>query len=133
MASVAPLVSQTCASFGKAIDMLAPISVRRTSNTPSHSCLYSSPHTSHHFPLFPLFPFFTTGIGYNCVVNITIRTASSRLRGNTQALYVMTKFNNSRFEFIFTSLVKSSPRLFTTVQAVFRYAFFYMPCLMLRA
>lgn len=32
----------------------------------------------------------------------------------------MTKFNGARFEFIFTSLVKSSPRLFTTIQAVFR-------------
>lgn len=32
----------------------------------------------------------------------------------------MTKYNNSRFEFIFTSLVKASPRLFTTVQAVYR-------------
>ena len=32
----------------------------------------------------------------------------------------MTKYNGSRFEFIFTSLVKASPRLFTTVQAVFR-------------
>lgn len=37
-----------------------------------------------------------------------------------QALYLMTKFNNSRFEFIFTSLVKNSPRLFTTLQAVVR-------------
>jgi hypothetical protein len=33
----------------------------------------------------------------------------------------MTRFGTSRFEFIFTSLVKSSPRIFTTVQAVFRY------------
>eukprot|EP00518_Triparma_eleuthera_P011615 CAMPEP_0182479500 /NCGR_PEP_ID=MMETSP1319-20130603/34301_1 /TAXON_ID=172717 /ORGANISM="Bolidomonas pacifica, Strain RCC208" /LENGTH=234 /DNA_ID=CAMNT_0024680927 /DNA_START=417 /DNA_END=1118 /DNA_ORIENTATION=+ len=32
----------------------------------------------------------------------------------------MTKDNNSRFEFIFTSLVKNSPRLFTTIQAVLR-------------
>ncbi len=32
----------------------------------------------------------------------------------------MTKFNNSRFEFIFTSLVKNSPRLFTSVQTVYR-------------
>jgi len=60
------------------------------------------------------------GIGLNCVLSTNIRTASSKLRGNTQALYVMTKFNNSRFEFIFTSLVKNSPRLFTTVQAVYR-------------
>jgi len=32
----------------------------------------------------------------------------------------MTKFLGSRFEFIFTSLVKNSPRLFTTVQSVLR-------------
>jgi hypothetical protein len=37
-----------------------------------------------------------------------------------QALFIMTKWNGMRFEFIFTSLVKASPRLFTTVQAVFR-------------
>ena len=59
-------------------------------------------------------------IGYNAVASINIRTANSRLRGNTQALYVMTKFNNSRFEFVFTNLVRQSPRLFTTVQAVYR-------------
>lgn len=59
-------------------------------------------------------------VGYNCVISLNIKTASSRLRGSTQALYVMTKYNNSRFEFIFTNLVRSSPRLFTTVQAVYR-------------
>lgn len=59
-------------------------------------------------------------VGYNSILSINIRSASSRLRGNTQALYIMTKFNSSRFEFIFTSLVRSSPRLFTTVQSVFR-------------
>jgi len=59
-------------------------------------------------------------IGLNCIVSTTIRTAQSRLKGTTQGLYVMTKFNNSRFEFIFTSLVKNSPRLFTTAQAVFK-------------
>lgn len=59
-------------------------------------------------------------IGYSCVQTLKIRTATSKLRGNTQALYVMTKYANSRFEFIFTSLVKASPRLFTTIQAVFR-------------
>mmetsp|Transcript_18304 Transcript_18304/g.42618 ORF Transcript_18304/g.42618 Transcript_18304/m.42618 type:complete len:354 (-) Transcript_18304:203-1264(-) len=59
-------------------------------------------------------------IGYNCVLSINIKTASSRLRGNTQALYVMTKYTDTKFEFIFTNLVRGSPRLFTTVQAVFR-------------
>ncbi|CAE7510486.1 BBS5 [Symbiodinium sp. CCMP2456] len=59
-------------------------------------------------------------IGFNCVSSVNIRTVNSRLRGNSQALYVMTRFNSTRFEFIFTSLVKHSPRLFTTVQAVFK-------------
>jgi Bardet-Biedl syndrome 5 protein len=65
-------------------------------------------------------PRINLSIGYNCIISITIHTANSRLRGHTQALYVLTKFNSSRFEFIFTNLVKNSPRLFTTVQAVHR-------------
>lgn len=60
-------------------------------------------------------------IGFNCVSSVNIRQVNSRLmRGNSQALFVMTRFNSTRFEFIFTSLVKNSPRLFTTVQAVFK-------------
>eukprot|EP00435_Cladocopium_sp_Y103_P057259 s186_g19.t1 len=59
-------------------------------------------------------------IGFNCVSSVNIRSVTSKLRGNSQALYVMTRFNSTRFEFIFTSLVKHSPRLFTTVQAVFK-------------
>ncbi|CAD7948221.1 unnamed protein product [Amoebophrya sp. A120] len=59
-------------------------------------------------------------IGFSCVTNVNIKLVNSRLRGNTQALFVMTRFNNTRFEFIFTSLVRNSPRLFTTTQAVFK-------------
>eukprot|EP00392_Amoebophrya_sp_AT5.2_P011561 g11640.t1 len=59
-------------------------------------------------------------IGFSCVTSINIKLVNSRLRGNTQALFVMTRFNNTRFEFIFTSLVRNSPRLFTTCQAVFK-------------
>lgn len=58
-------------------------------------------------------------IGLNTIITINIRKAKSKLRGHTQALCVLAKFN-SRFEFIFTSLVKNSPRLFTTVQSVMR-------------
>eukprot|EP00698_Gefionella_okellyi_P008199 TRINITY_DN2020_c0_g1_i1.p1 TRINITY_DN2020_c0_g1~~TRINITY_DN2020_c0_g1_i1.p1 ORF type:complete len:351 (-),score=66.28 TRINITY_DN2020_c0_g1_i1:1493-2545(-) len=58
-------------------------------------------------------------IGYNCVLSINIRTANSKIRGNAQALFVLAK-HTSRFEFIFTNLVKGSPRLFTTVQSVHR-------------
>lgn len=58
-------------------------------------------------------------IGLNCVINVTIKKAKSKLNGYTQALCVIAKYE-SRFEFVFTSLVKNSPRLFTTVQAVMR-------------
>merc|ERR1719235_1751896 len=59
-------------------------------------------------------------IGLNCMTGVSIRLVNSKLRGNSQAMFVMTRFNSTRFEFIFTSLVKNSPRLFTTVQAVFK-------------
>eukprot|EP01105_Mastigella_eilhardi_P018150 TRINITY_DN4199_c0_g1_i2.p1 TRINITY_DN4199_c0_g1~~TRINITY_DN4199_c0_g1_i2.p1 ORF type:complete len:359 (+),score=106.99 TRINITY_DN4199_c0_g1_i2:150-1079(+) len=64
------------------------------------------------------YPKTNLSIGYNCIINITVRVANSRIRGTTQALYVLTKFNNTRFEFVFSNLVPNSPRLFTTVQAV---------------
>ncbi|KAL1246980.1 hypothetical protein QQF64_034674 [Cirrhinus molitorella] len=47
-------------------------------------------------------------------------TANSKLRGQTEALYILTKSNNTRFEFIFTNVVPGSPRLFTSVIAVHR-------------
>ncbi|XP_015334773.1 Bardet-Biedl syndrome 5 protein isoform X2 [Marmota marmota marmota] len=59
-------------------------------------------------------------IGYNCILNITTRTANSKLRGQTEALFILTKCNSTRFEFIFTNLVPGSPRLFTSVIAVHR-------------
>ncbi|XP_022080045.1 Bardet-Biedl syndrome 5 protein homolog [Acanthaster planci] len=59
-------------------------------------------------------------VGYTCIINITVRTAHSKLRGQTEALYILTRCNNTRFEFIFTSLVPGSPRLFTTIISVHR-------------
>eukprot|EP01084_Bolivina_argentea_P153656 267917_1 len=59
-------------------------------------------------------PRINLSIGYNAILNTSIRMANSRLRGNSEALFVMAKFGGTRFEFIFTSLVKKSPRLFTT-------------------
>ncbi|KAG2459295.1 BBS5 protein, partial [Polypterus senegalus] len=46
--------------------------------------------------------------------------AGKKLRGQTEALYILTKCNNTRFEFIFTNVVPGSPRLFTSVIAVHR-------------
>lgn len=59
-------------------------------------------------------------IGFNTIVSVNIRKAKSKLRGHTQALCVLSKFGTTRYEFVFTSLVKNSPRLFTTVQAVLK-------------
>ncbi|KAF4704613.1 Bardet-Biedl syndrome 5 protein, partial [Perkinsus olseni] len=50
-------------------------------------------------------------IGWGCVQNINIKMVSSKLRGDTQAVFMMTKYNGQRFEFIFTSLVRYSPRI----------------------
>ena len=59
-------------------------------------------------------------IGYSCLTSTNIKRVHSKLRGNVSALHLLTKFKNSRFEFIFTSLVKASPRLFTTALAIVR-------------
>lgn len=58
-------------------------------------------------------------VGLNTIISANIKQAKSKLKGHTQALCVLAKFS-TRFEFIFTSLVKNSPRLFTTVQSVLR-------------
>lgn len=65
-------------------------------------------------------PKINLSIGHGCVLSMDIRSANSRLKGKSQALFVLTKFNDVRFQFVFTHLVANSPRLFTTVQAVHR-------------
>jgi Bardet-Biedl syndrome 5 protein len=72
----------------------------------------------------------TISIGLGCVQSLAIKSATSRLRGGvTQALCVTAKSlaggpgvapPGGRYEFIFTSLVKASPRLFGTSQGVLR-------------
>eukprot|EP00948_MAST-09A_sp_MAST-9A-sp1_P002907 g2907.t1 len=59
-------------------------------------------------------------IGLNNIQSMSVKKTNSKLRGNVQGLYLMTKYNGTRFEFIFTSLVKASPRLFTTSVAVYK-------------
>ncbi len=76
----------------------------------------------------------------SCVLSVQVKKAKSKLKGQTQALCVSAKYE-SKYEFVFTSLVKNSPRwvirlleviftfvclcyfldrMFTTVQAVFK-------------
>jgi Bardet-Biedl syndrome 5 protein len=60
-------------------------------------------------------------VGINCISpgrGLALRSATSKTRGNLQSLYVAADFQGVKFEFIFTSLVRASPRLFTTVMNV---------------
>ena len=63
-------------------------------------------------------------VGWGCLApgreGLSIRAALSKLRGNLQALVVKASFQGTRFDFIFTSLVKASPRLFSVAQDTFR-------------
>lgn len=59
-------------------------------------------------------------IGFNCCTALSINMADSKLRGGKiQALFVSAKAS-TRYEFTFTYLVPESPRLFTTVLAVWK-------------
>jgi Bardet-Biedl syndrome 5 protein len=59
-------------------------------------------------------------VGFNTILRMSKKKAQSKMRGKTEALVIMTKYEKTRFEFIFTSLVKNSPRLFTTCLSVFK-------------
>ena len=89
---------------------------------------------------------YSPAVGYSSVLNITTKTVNSKLRGLTEALYLLTKCNHTRlavsvsesvsvsdtdcrkksisisfrFEFIFTNLVPGNPRLFTSVIGVYK-------------
>ncbi|XP_037790347.1 Bardet-Biedl syndrome 5 protein homolog [Penaeus monodon] len=65
-------------------------------------------------------PRVSLSVGYNCIINITTKTVNSKLRGLTEALYILTKANSTRFEFIFTNLIPSTARLFTSVIGVYK-------------
>ncbi|XP_066995100.2 Bardet-Biedl syndrome 5 protein homolog isoform X2 [Anabrus simplex] len=57
-------------------------------------------------------------IGLNCVVTTATRTVNSKLRGTTEALHILTKANNTRFEFIFTNLILGNSRHLTSIMGV---------------
>lgn len=63
-------------------------------------------------------------VGWGCLApgseGISIKAAVSKLRGNLQAFVVRASFRGAKFDFMFTSLVKASPRLFGVAQDVYR-------------
>jgi Bardet-Biedl syndrome 5 protein len=65
-------------------------------------------------------PKINLSVGLACIHSLSIKSVESALKGKSAALYMMAKHGTARFEFIFTSLVKNSPRLFTTAQAIYK-------------
>ena len=47
-------------------------------------------------------------IGWNCVVGVTIKSVENRLKGKSTGLFVTTKHNNQRFEFVFTHVASTT-------------------------
>ncbi|KAH8038708.1 hypothetical protein HPB51_002852 [Rhipicephalus microplus] len=59
-------------------------------------------------------------VGFNCVTGISTRTVNSKLCGIAEALYIMTKSNSTRYEFIFTNMTMEQPRLIASVLNTFK-------------
>ena len=51
-------------------------------------------------------------VGYDCILNSEIKEATSAIKGNSMALFLRTRFQQSRYEFIFSSVVANAPRMF---------------------
>ncbi|KAF5272752.1 hypothetical protein FQA39_LY07779 [Lamprigera yunnana] len=65
-------------------------------------------------------PRINLSVGYNCITAVNTKVVNSKLKGTTQALYIMTRSNGSRYEFIFTNLIPGSMRHFTSVTGVYK-------------
>lgn len=59
-------------------------------------------------------------IGYDCFAKMEIKETKSRIKGLTQGMFITCIYNDNNFFFTFTYLVHESPRLFTTVSAVWK-------------
>ena len=59
-------------------------------------------------------------VGYDCILNSEIKEATSAIKGNSMALFLRTRFQQSRYEFIFSSVVANAPRMFQSFQSIIR-------------
>ena len=57
-------------------------------------------------------------IGYDCIISIEIKISYNNKSGNVQSLHVKSKFEKSRFEFVFSSSNEQSNKMFNTFQTV---------------
>lgn len=59
-------------------------------------------------------------VGYDCIVSSEIKAASSKVAGDTRALYIKSKFSSNRFEFVFNALGDNNPQLFSSFHSLYR-------------
>jgi hypothetical protein len=62
-------------------------------------------------------------------VNKECASSFQQLRGVTEALHILTKSNNTRFEFLFTNLIAGNSRHFTSVMGVHKYVNMFTVCM----
>ena len=67
---------------------------------------YTEGHVSH----MAIGPLPLAAIGYKCILNISIRRTNSKLAGQSEAIYLLTKHQDTQYEFIFTYLVRGRGR-----------------------
>ncbi|XP_015609826.1 Bardet-Biedl syndrome 5 protein homolog [Cephus cinctus] len=65
-------------------------------------------------------PRINLSIGYNTFVTATTKIVNSIHGGQTQALHILTSFQNCRYEFIFTNQMPKCSRHYTSVIGVYR-------------
>ncbi|KAG5683891.1 hypothetical protein PVAND_013151 [Polypedilum vanderplanki] len=64
-------------------------------------------------------PKFTLSIGFFCIVTMNAKNVISRLRANTEALYILTSSTKQRFEFIFTDY-GTNPAHFASIFEIYK-------------
>mmetsp|Transcript_27326 Transcript_27326/g.49152 ORF Transcript_27326/g.49152 Transcript_27326/m.49152 type:complete len:368 (-) Transcript_27326:256-1359(-) len=65
-------------------------------------------------------PKINLSIGFDCITKVETRPANSQLRGNAIALYLKTRFKDTCYEFIFTSVDTESTRIFANFNTTLR-------------
>lgn len=65
-------------------------------------------------------PKINLSIGFDCITKLETRPAASQLRGSSTALYLKTRFKDTSYEFIFTSVETESTRIFSSFNTTLR-------------
>lgn len=59
-------------------------------------------------------------VGFDCILTSDLKDTSSAIKGSTYSLQLRTRFQQARYEFIFSSLTKNSAQIFMSAQAIIR-------------